>query len=228
MQNMSLPSQSHHSYLSRVCDLASVSEHEAVMVALSKLGESSTKTYLVTADGSSAQTLTINTPAQILIAVSENLSHLRGSVCIVENISPEYIEVLGSTWDIDPRFFVQHAVNPRREHLWIPRHFEPDTKKEKFSFVDGNFEYHNLNVSDDKELNSLPNHFERHCFRSTWEGVETITSNTRISYYRVEESFCRYFHEFLIPLYLRIDCRSVPCRRAAGHTKALRRNVPSA
>jgi hypothetical protein len=196
MQSMSLPSQGNYSYLSHVCDLASTSELEAVVAALSKPGENSTKTYLITEDGSSAQTLTVSTPAQILATVAENLSHLRESICIVENISPEHIEVLGSAWDIDPRFFVEHAVNPRREHLWVPRDFEPDTNEEKFSCIDGNFEYHGLNVRNDKELNSLPNHFERHCFRSTWEGVETITSNTRISYYRVEKSFCRYFMNF--------------------------------
>lgn len=193
--------QSHQNYLSRVRELAFRSELEAVIEALSRPGENSTKTYLVTADGSSAQTLTISTSAQTLSAVSENLSHLRDSVCIVENISPEYIEVLGAAWDIDPRFFVQHASNPRREHLWTPRNFESDIGEELFSCIDGNFEYHGLNVSDNKELNSLPNHFKRHCFRSTWEGVENIISNTRISYYRVEKSFCGCFHGLLIPLY---------------------------
>lgn len=196
--------QSHHNYLSRVRELASRSELEAVIMAMSTLGKNNTKTYLITDTGNdgSVQTVPINTPAQVPIAVTENLSHLRASVCIVENISPEYIEVLGSAWDIDPRFFFQHAENPTREHLWVARRFEPDTSKEKFSCINGNFEYHGLNVSDDTELNFLPNNFERHCFRSTWEGVETIISNTKISYYRVQDLFCKYFHEVLIPLYL--------------------------
>lgn len=71
-------------------------------------------------DSNSAQTLTISTPAQIITTATENHFHLRDRICIVENISPEHIEVLGSAWDIDPRFFVMHAVNPRREHLWLP------------------------------------------------------------------------------------------------------------
>lgn len=211
----------HQRYLSGVHDLASNSGLEAVTAALSKLGENCTKTFLLTSDGNSAQTQAISTPAQILSAVAENLACLRGSICIVENISPEYIAVLGFAWHIDPEFFVQHAANPRREHLWAPENFEPDTKKKKFRCVNGNFEYHGLNMSDDEELNSWPNNFERHCFRSIWQGVETITSNTRISYYRVDTKLCRYFQKFWISPYLRIHCRSVPCRRAAEHTKAI-------
>jgi hypothetical protein len=201
MRSMSLRSQGYESYLSRVRDLAFASGFEDVVAALSKPGKNNTKAYLVTEDGSSARTLTISTPAQIITAVTEDHFNLRDAICIVENISPEHIEVLGSAWDIDPRFFVEHAVNPRREHLWVPRRFESVTNKQKFSCVDGIFEYHGLNVRSDKELNSLPNHFERHCFRSTWEGVETITSNTRISYYRVERSLCKCFHGVLIPLH---------------------------
>ena len=192
MQGIPLSTQSPQHYLSRVRDLAALSELEAVTVALSKpAGRDSTETYLVSEDHRSAQTLTLKTPSQILAAVAENLSHSRRSVCIVENISPEYIDVLGSAWDIDPAFFVQHAANPRREDLWLSRSFEPGANEGKFSCVDGNFEYHGLSLGDEEKLNSLPNYFERHCFRSNWEGVETVNSNTRISYYRVEESFCR-------------------------------------
>lgn len=197
---MSLPSQDHQRYLSRVRDLASRSWLEGVVAALSKPGEENrTKAYLMTQDSSSTQTPTISTPAQIITAVSANRSHFHNSICIVENISPEYIAVLGSAWNIDPRFFVEYAVNPRREDLWDSRRFEPLTNQQKFSHIDGNFEYHGLNVTSDQELNSLPNYFERHCFRSTWEGAETITSNTRISYYRVEKSLCKYFHAGLMP-----------------------------
>ena len=193
MQGIPLSAQNPHNYLSRVRDLAARSDLDGVTAALSKpaAGRNSTETYLVTEDNRSAQTLNLKSPAQILSAVTENLARSRRSVCIVENISPEFIEVLGSAWDIDPAFFVQHAANPRRGDLWLSRWFEPGTNEAKFGFVDGNFEYHGISLSDDEELNSLPNHFERHCFRSTWEGVETINSNTRISYYRVEESFCR-------------------------------------
>jgi hypothetical protein len=192
MPNMSLRLQGNQGYLSRVRDLASTSGFEDV-AALSKPEENSTKAYLMTDDSSFAQTPTISTPAQIITIVNMNHYHLRNSICIVENISPEHIEVLGTAWNIDPGFFVDYAANPRREDLWRATRFEPVTNKQKFSYIDGIFEYHGLNVRSDEELNSLPNYFERHCFRSTWEGVETIISNTRISYYRVEKSFCKYF-----------------------------------
>ena len=192
---MALPmqrlTQDRDNYLSQVRDIANLYELEDVVTALSYSGANNAKTYLVTEAESSAQTTSIDGPAQVLKAVTQNLSQSRETICIVENVSPEYINVLGSAWDIDPAFFVTHAVNPRREHLWNSKDFEPNTKEGRFSCIDGNFEYHGLSISSDGELNSQPNHLNRHCYRSTWEGVETITSNTRISYYRVKKWFCK-------------------------------------
>ena len=196
----SLPSQNHHNYSSHVSDLASTSELKAVLEDLSMSGADKTKICLIIADHDPAQIQYFETIAQILNAVTESLSLSREVICIVENASPECIDSLGSVWNIEPGFFFQHAKNPRREDLWISRKFEPNNNQEKFSYIDGNFEYHGLKVDGDEELNSLPNHFERHCYKPTWEGVETITSNTRISYYRVKRSFCKGFHVSLIPL----------------------------
>src|SRR5437764_10435856 len=118
---MSLRSQGNQSYLSRVRDLASTSGFEDVVVALSKPGKNITTACLMIKDSNSVQTQTISTPAQIITTVTEDCFNRRDSICIVENISPEHIEVLGSAWDIDPWFFVEHAVNPGREILWNAR-----------------------------------------------------------------------------------------------------------
>ena len=221
MSRMSSPSQNHHNYLSRVANAASTPELKAVFRTSSKPRANTTKTCLVIEDGSSAQTQSFNTPPEILNAVAESLSCSRRIICIVENISLEYIGSLGSTWNINPRFFVQHAENPRREDLWIPKGFEPDGNQANFNCIDGNFEYHGLEVNNEKELNFRPNRFERYCYKTTWEGVGKIASNTRISYYRVTELFCGDSCDFLILYYLQVNDRSFPCRRPAGYTKAI-------
>jgi hypothetical protein len=40
------------------------------------------------------------------------------SICIIENISREYVEALGTEWGIDPMFFVDYASNPAENALW--------------------------------------------------------------------------------------------------------------
>jgi hypothetical protein len=39
------------------------------------------------------------------------------SICIIENISTEYIEALDTKWGIDPKFFIEHATNPDKDEL---------------------------------------------------------------------------------------------------------------
>jgi hypothetical protein len=39
-------------------------------------------------------------------------------ICMIENITPEYIEALGSRRRLDPAFFMDHATNPSEEELW--------------------------------------------------------------------------------------------------------------
>lgn len=99
MQNMSLRSQGNQGYVSRVRDLASTSGFENAVAALSKPGENSTKAYIMNEDSrlsSSTQTPNISTPADIITTVKASQSHRHYSICIVENISPEHIEALGS------------------------------------------------------------------------------------------------------------------------------------
>ena len=117
------------------------------------------------------------------------------TVCVIENISPEYSEALESSWDIDAQFFNTHRMNPPRERLWDNRRYtwrradmeEPnETKDPSFGYLDGIYEYHGLSLAGEA-LNSSPNHNYRHCFQ---KGVYPIQSNTRISYCRVNPWLC--------------------------------------
>ncbi|KAK0346641.1 hypothetical protein LTR59_002566 [Friedmanniomyces endolithicus] len=56
-----------------------------------------------------------------LFAIADNIHQQRLAVCVIENITPNWIEALGTAWDIDPEFFVGHASNPREEDLWTPQ-----------------------------------------------------------------------------------------------------------
>lgn len=60
----------------------------------------------------------ISDPAALVARSAELKEQRATSICIIENISGEYVEALGSKWKIDPTFFVAHATNPDRSQLW--------------------------------------------------------------------------------------------------------------
>ncbi|KAK0264891.1 hypothetical protein B0A54_07572 [Friedmanniomyces endolithicus] len=64
--------------------------------------------------------LSIASP-EALVAIADDVHQQRVAVCVIENITPGWIEVLGTAWDIDPDFFVGHAFNPREEDHWAPQ-----------------------------------------------------------------------------------------------------------
>ncbi|KAK0291923.1 hypothetical protein LTR91_003625 [Friedmanniomyces endolithicus] len=64
--------------------------------------------------------LSIASP-EALVAIADDVHQQRVAVCVIENITPGWIEVLGTAWDIDPDFFVGHAFNPREEDHWTPQ-----------------------------------------------------------------------------------------------------------
>ena len=117
------------------------------------------------------------------------------AVCVIENISPAYIEALGNEWSIDPRFFIGHARNPQQKCLWQEIHewgWEPSSDAKQiasstYTHLHGIFEYHGTTTKDPSQRNSTPNLFQRHCYQKPPYPVE---SNTVISYYRVNKSLC--------------------------------------
>lgn len=148
-----------------------------------------------------------------LISQSKELANNRSlSVCIIENISPQYVEALGSAWEIDPMFFVEYATNPDQKKLWWSKKWEwnssarpspgqderraetmaPSFLQGTFGHLDGVFEYHNMSAdlhpSEYDKLNSSPNRVRRHCFKT---GRWPVQSNTRISYCRPNAYMCK-------------------------------------
>lgn len=105
------------------------------------------------------------------------------AICVIENISPGFIEEIGSAWDLDPEFFIGHAKNPNPEDLWVKQSTAYDTRN--YRHLLGAFEYHGLRGQ--KGLNSSPNYFPRRCFEHPPYSVQ---SNTFISYYRVRPDLC--------------------------------------
>ena len=119
------------------------------------------------------------------------------AVCIVENISAPWMSALGTAWNIDPAFFVCHAINPPKSKLWLDRKkwdWDPADSTEAqpaYSHVDGNLEYSGWQKQENLDLYSEPNFFNRHCFESRYHEV---MSNTRISYCRVHNGLCEWKH----------------------------------
>jgi len=139
----------------------------------------------------------INSPSE-LIAQSSIGVDSKFRVCIIENISAEYIEALGSAWNIDAQFFATHATNPDRSKLWLRKEWDwnppytPLVNEEEAieptqsticdispflqgdcDYLDGIFEYNNespnLDPSTLQKLSTSPNIISRHCFKdSRW------------------------------------------------------------
>ena len=61
--------------------------------------------------------LSVKTPSDVVAFAAEDRKANREAICVIENISPNIIEELGSAWDLDPDFFISHAGNPNQESL---------------------------------------------------------------------------------------------------------------
>jgi hypothetical protein len=117
------------------------------------------------------------------------------AVCVIENIGPYWIKRLGSTWDLDPDFFLNHARNPPEENIWNNLFHGPRDLNIGYdehlscSVMDGVFEYDDWETAEGAKLWSAPNFMRRHC----WEGPKPypLSSNTRISYCRTSMGFCK-------------------------------------
>ncbi|KAF2108104.1 hypothetical protein BDV96DRAFT_283662 [Lophiotrema nucula] len=118
------------------------------------------------------------------------------AVCVVENISPEYIKDLVAGLRLYPTFFLEHAIHTPKDQFWELHHsWDPATTLSDSSVpfnsahIDGMFEYHELEYSHKSDLTSAPNFVQRDCFI---QEPFPIQSNTRISYYRVSPWLCKY------------------------------------
>ena len=114
------------------------------------------------------------------------------AVCIVEDITTDWMTVLGQAWDIPADFFIQHLSNPEPECLWTERNkwnWDPTSDKstaasEPYAHMNGIFEYPGYTNGP---LNT--GIASRHCLRGM--APEPIQSNTKISYCRVYPWLCK-------------------------------------
>jgi hypothetical protein len=133
----------------------------------------------------------------LLQQAEDDREHRRAAICIIENVSPAYIGVLGPSWNIDPSFFANHAKHSNKGHFWdrpvrwswVPDDQDPNImSKQPYRHLDGMFEYHHLdNMQDAPKLRHFPNTFPRDCFKQLNYPVQ---SNTRISYCRAQPNLC--------------------------------------
>jgi hypothetical protein len=136
------------------------------------------------------------TPESVIQTAGADIHERPHAVCVIENIGPDWIETLGSAWDLDPDFFLNHARNPQKEGLWNhvfgvrPKDFDMERQEnEPYCSIDGVFEYNDWETTQGKRLLSVHTLMKRHC----WEGPKPypLSSNTRISYYRINRGFCK-------------------------------------
>ncbi|KAL2070688.1 hypothetical protein VTL71DRAFT_13714 [Oculimacula yallundae] len=133
------------------------------------------------------------------------------SICVIENISPEYLEVIGIEWKIDLEFLLEHARNPDKADLWRQKvwnsgpeylsiRYRRDLAEEDFletreGHLDGVIEFSNvmprLTLPTLENLISAPNFIHRPCLKDEKQGFQ---SNTRMSYCRPHH----YLYLFLV------------------------------
>lgn len=122
----------------------------------------------------------------------------RAAVCVIEDINPRWIQVIGEAWQIPLDFFLNHAKNPSRNNIWnniFDRDRDPmqavTTTNSDRAHIDGVFGYPDWKMREGRSLDSGTNFMRRHC----WDGPDPypVSSNTRISYYRVSPVLCRSF-----------------------------------
>lgn len=137
----------------------------------------------------------VTNPGELLKGASDFRTRLRHAVCVIENMSSEYVEMLSAALNPDSAFLIDYTSNPIKESLWLqdslsnPRS-NASHPSYKFEHLAGVYEYHNFQIDDNLLLSSYPNHVNRHCFNdenrsySRNQTFGMLQSNTRLSYYR--------------------------------------------
>lgn len=125
------------------------------------------------------------------------------AVCIVEDISWDWIGEMGVAWGIEPHFFAEYGVNPKDDNAW--KRLFPDDRRlgaaqgpSKYYHVDGVFEHHHL-TGDPTALDRLRKGLRRSLYRrQCWaDPSHPPSSNTRFSYCRVSANLCMVTHLLL-------------------------------
>lgn len=99
----------------------------------------------------------------------------QSAICIIEDITSDWVDEIGYNMDLDPRFFVRHFNKnwDNRSHSWHwtvePDKWQRDEEAHQWRFIDASF--------------ALPRHLRGEPVR------------TRISYHRIQKMCtCNFFH----------------------------------
>jgi hypothetical protein len=180
------------SYFSKIQDVAtktlttsaSAKASEGLLDILRMPDRNSTKVFYT----NTKEQPQILSPSDLIACANSDRDCGREAICVIENISPTFIEALGSEWNLDPEFFIGHSTNPKREDLWVYRPWQMPERD--YDHLDGTFEYHgHTDPLDPSQVDGPSNYFRRDCFQTQ---NYPFQSNTRISYYRVRHSLCKY------------------------------------
>jgi hypothetical protein len=131
-----------------------------------------------------------------LISVVKN-SEETPMICVIERIDPLWIQTFGDAWNLDPDFFLDHAMppvgNPQNpDDVWssIMSVLVPGTvAHNKSEHIMGVFEYPDFDGTVDTGSMFVHNFFRRQFWRPKDEHIP-MSSNTTISYTRVSPSLC--------------------------------------
>ena len=135
--------------------------------------------------------------------IKQQQNLVRPYVIVVENVHIDWIATFGESWDIEPRFFVEHASNPVGLSPWEAV-FPSSTLHERLVYegvplayvnrktwhIDGVFEYcrHLAESSPRSEIRD-PNFFLRSVRYDLVYGWQV---NTKMSCCRVDNGMCEY------------------------------------
>ncbi|CZS88918.1 hypothetical protein WAI453_010511 [Rhynchosporium graminicola] len=57
-------------------------------------------------------------PQDLVAQAAESRRNRRLGICVIENILAEFLEVKGTEWSVDHKFFLGNASNPNKADLW--------------------------------------------------------------------------------------------------------------
>lgn len=106
-------------------------------------------------------------------------------VFVIENISPQCIEQLGHSWNLDVEFFVQHAMDLHPRDLRLSKYnTQGDKHRQRWHHLNAYYEFQ-------RQL-SAENFFSGYFKRKYWFASDKILRfGTRISYYYVHSGLCK-------------------------------------
>ncbi|CZS89355.1 uncharacterized protein RAG0_00759 [Rhynchosporium agropyri] len=65
-----------------------------------------------------SSSLVATAPQDLVAQAAESRRNRRLGICVIENISAEFLEVKGTEWSVDHKFFLGNASNPNKADLW--------------------------------------------------------------------------------------------------------------